>query len=148
MRPCAIRPASPDVYATARSWTPSERRVHRAGLPGTPSRVASLGGRGCMVGEAQHRSSSSRFQALAADADRWRTPTNDQGVGRCRRRTCYIISMLNELMLCEELFHTPSGIAFADFVTDGHRETWPIRSKSFRNWVRRCYYQATGAAAG
>ena len=56
--------------------------------------------------------------------------------------------MINEMMLCEELFHTPTGVAFADFITDGHRETWPIRSKSFRNWVRRCYYQATGAAAG
>jgi hypothetical protein len=23
--------------------------------------------------------------------------------------------MLNEMVLCEELFHTPSGVAFADF---------------------------------
>jgi hypothetical protein len=56
--------------------------------------------------------------------------------------------MLNEIMFCEELFHTPSGVAFADFMTDGHRETWPIRNKHFRNWLRRCYYEATGAAAG
>jgi hypothetical protein len=56
--------------------------------------------------------------------------------------------MFNEMMLCEELFHTPTGVAFADFITDGHRETWPIRSKHFRNWLRRCYYKATGAAAG
>src|ERR1700730_864396 len=56
--------------------------------------------------------------------------------------------MFNEMMLCEELFHTPTGVAFADLIMDGHRETWPIRSKSFRNWVRRCYYQATGTAAG
>src|SRR5258706_5795400 len=56
--------------------------------------------------------------------------------------------MLNEMVLCEELFHTPSGVAFADFITDGHRETWPIRSKRFRTWVRRCYYRATGAAPG
>jgi hypothetical protein len=56
--------------------------------------------------------------------------------------------MLTEMMLCEELFHTPTGVAFADFVTEGHRETWPIRSKRFRNWVRRCYYRATGVAAG
>src|SRR5947209_9343148 len=54
--------------------------------------------------------------------------------------------MLNDMMLCEELFHTPSGVAFADFITDGHRETWPIRSKRFRTWLRRCYYHATGAA--
>jgi hypothetical protein len=56
--------------------------------------------------------------------------------------------MLEEMTLCEEVFHTPSGIAFADVITDGHRETWPIRSKRFRTGVRRCYYQATGAAPG
>ena len=56
--------------------------------------------------------------------------------------------MLNNMRLCEELFHTSSGLAFADFITDGHRETWPIRSKRFRTWVRRCYYRATGAAPG
>src|SRR5271165_7297544 len=56
--------------------------------------------------------------------------------------------MLKEMTLCEEVFHTASGVAYADFVTDGHRETWPIRSKRFRTWMRRCYYQATGTAAG
>jgi hypothetical protein len=56
--------------------------------------------------------------------------------------------MLNEMVLCEELFHTPSGVAFADFITEGHRETWPIRSKRFRTWLRRCYYHATGAERG
>jgi hypothetical protein len=54
--------------------------------------------------------------------------------------------MLKEMTLCEEVFHTASGVAFADFITDGHRETWPIRSKRFRTWLRRCYYQATGSA--
>ena len=39
------------------------------------------------------------------------------------------------------------GAAFADFISDGHRETWDIRSKRFRSWVRRCYYRETGAAA-
>jgi hypothetical protein len=55
--------------------------------------------------------------------------------------------MLNDMMLCEELFHTPTGVAFADFITEGRRETWPIRSKRFRRWMQRCYYQATGGAA-
>ncbi len=54
--------------------------------------------------------------------------------------------MLNDMVLCEELFHTPSGVAFADFITEGHRETWPIRSKRFRTWLRRCYYHASGSA--
>jgi hypothetical protein len=57
--------------------------------------------------------------------------------------------MLEEMTLCEEVFHTPTGAAFADVITDGHRETWPIRSKRFRNWVRRCYNHATtGTAPG
>jgi hypothetical protein len=43
--------------------------------------------------------------------------------------------MLKEMTLCEEVFHTASGVAFADFITDGHRETWPIRSKRFRTWL-------------
>ena len=53
--------------------------------------------------------------------------------------------MLEEMTLCEEVFHSAGGVAFADFITDGHRETWPIRSKCFRTWVRRCYYLSTGA---
>ena len=45
-----------------------------------------------------------------------------------------------------ELFHTATGIAFADLLIDGHRETWPIRSKRFRAWLRRRHYEATGEA--
>jgi len=45
-----------------------------------------------------------------------------------------------------ELFHTATGIAFADVLIDGHRETWPVRSKRLRDWLRRCHYEATGAA--
>jgi hypothetical protein len=55
--------------------------------------------------------------------------------------------MLADMALCEELFHTATGTAFADIKIDGHRETWPIRSKRFRGWLRRRYYQATGDAA-
>src|ERR1700730_4086935 len=101
-----------------------------------------------MVAQTQHRSDSSRAQALAAHSGKWRTRASDAGVGGEDAGRIGSRSMFNEMMLCEEPFHTPTGVAFADFITDGHRETWPIRSKSFRNWVRRCYYQATGAAAG
>src|SRR5213594_532694 len=55
--------------------------------------------------------------------------------------------MLTEIAACGELFHTATGTAFADILVDGHRETWPIRSKRFRAWLRRRYYQATGTAA-
>jgi hypothetical protein len=55
--------------------------------------------------------------------------------------------MLSDIAQCEELFHTASGTAFADIIIAGHRETWPIRSKRFRAFLRRSYYQATGEAA-
>jgi hypothetical protein len=51
--------------------------------------------------------------------------------------------MLIDIALCEELFHTATGTAFADIIIEGHRETWPIRSKRFRAWLRRCYYTPT-----
>jgi hypothetical protein len=55
--------------------------------------------------------------------------------------------VFNDIWVCEDLFHTESGVAFADLLVNGHRETWPIRSKRFRGWLRRHYYQATGKAA-
>jgi hypothetical protein len=55
--------------------------------------------------------------------------------------------MLKEIGPCEGLFHTPTGVAYADILVDGHRETWAIRSPRFRLWLRRRYYEATGTAA-
>jgi hypothetical protein len=54
--------------------------------------------------------------------------------------------MLTQIAACGELFHTATGTAFADLLVDGHRETWPIRSKRFRGWLRRRYYEANGGA--
>src|SRR5262249_3102937 len=56
--------------------------------------------------------------------------------------------MFTQIEACGELFHTATGTAFADLLVDGHRETWPIRSKRFRGWLRRQYYEATGGALG
>jgi hypothetical protein len=55
--------------------------------------------------------------------------------------------MLIDIALCENLFHTAPGTAFADIIIAGHRETWPIRSKRFRAFLRHCDYHATGEAA-
>jgi hypothetical protein len=45
-----------------------------------------------------------------------------------------------------ELFHSPDGTGFADLEINGHRETWPIRSKGFRRWLARRFYDATQGA--
>jgi hypothetical protein len=44
--------------------------------------------------------------------------------------------MLTQLWAPGERFYTATGTAYADILVDGHRETWPIRSKRFRGWLR------------
>jgi len=44
------------------------------------------------------------------------------------------------------LFHTPNGSAYADVSINGHRETWQIRSASFRNFLRHWFYKNRGEA--
>jgi hypothetical protein len=44
------------------------------------------------------------------------------------------------------LFHTSDRVAYADLEVFGWRETWPIRSRGFRHWLVRIYYETTGMA--
>jgi hypothetical protein len=41
------------------------------------------------------------------------------------------------------LFHASDGTGFADLIIDGHRETWPMRSKRFQAWLRQHYCERT-----
>lgn len=52
--------------------------------------------------------------------------------------------ILVDLATSAELFHTPDETGYADLDVNGHRETWPVRSKGFRLWLTRRYYEATG----
>jgi hypothetical protein len=45
-----------------------------------------------------------------------------------------------------ELFHSPDGTTYADIRVEGHRETWPTKSSSFRRWLRLNFYEQTGGA--
>lgn len=47
-----------------------------------------------------------------------------------------------------ELFHTAEGDAFANIQTETHRETWPLKSKPFRMWLLRRFYEAQGKPPG
>jgi hypothetical protein len=63
--------------------------------------------------------------------------------GERRRRGPTQADLLIELARAANLFHAPDWAGFADIEIDGHRETWPIRSKGFKCWLIRCFYQAT-----
>ena len=54
--------------------------------------------------------------------------------------------ILIDIAQAAELFHTPDGTGFADLDIGGHRETWPIRSKGFRRWLARRYFERTDGA--
>jgi hypothetical protein len=38
------------------------------------------------------------------------------------------------------------GTGFADLDVNGHRETWPTRSKGFRRWLTRRFFEETDGA--
>jgi len=45
-----------------------------------------------------------------------------------------------------ELFHTPDGEAHATLTVNGHKETWPLKSKRFKQWLLRRFYKELGKA--
>src|SRR5262249_49743890 len=62
-------------------------------------------------------------------------------------RAAMSADMLVPNAVSAEFFHTDAGTAFVDLLINGNRETWPIRSKRFRTWLRRCHYEITRTAA-
>lgn len=46
-----------------------------------------------------------------------------------------------------QLFRRPAGLmAYADIMVAGHRETWPVRSKEFKDWLVGGYFRLTRKA--
>lgn len=53
---------------------------------------------------------------------------------------------LVELAADADLYKTPEGEPFADVWREGHRETYAIRERGFRDWLAHRFYQAEGRA--
>jgi hypothetical protein len=51
--------------------------------------------------------------------------------------------VLLDVATAARLFHASDGTGFADLIVDGHRETWPLRSKRFQTWLRQHYFERT-----
>jgi hypothetical protein len=54
-------------------------------------------------------------------------------------------SVLVELIAGTELFHTNEGDTFATIPMNNHRETWSLRSRGFRDWLSKRYYEPESA---
>jgi hypothetical protein len=55
--------------------------------------------------------------------------------------------VLIELASAAELFHDRDDVGYARFDVNGHKENWPIRSKGFKRWLTRGFYESTQSAA-
>jgi hypothetical protein len=44
-----------------------------------------------------------------------------------------------------ELFHTSDGDTFATIPVNGHHETWALKSRSFRDWLSKRFYESEGS---
>lgn len=54
--------------------------------------------------------------------------------------------ILIDLAGAVDLFHSADGTALADILINEHRETWPVRTKGFRRWLARQFFEQTGGA--
>ena len=54
--------------------------------------------------------------------------------------------ILIELASVVELFHDCDDVGYARFDVNGHKENWPIRSKGFKRWLARAFYESTQSA--
>jgi hypothetical protein len=54
--------------------------------------------------------------------------------------------VLIEVASAVELFHDRDDVGHARFGVNGHKENWPIRSKGFKRWLARGFYESTQSA--
>lgn len=47
-----------------------------------------------------------------------------------------------------DLFHDSNQTAYATLTQDGHRETWALRGRRFKNWLQRRFYDESGTVLG
>ncbi|MFN2513394.1 MAG: hypothetical protein ABR568_18470 [Pyrinomonadaceae bacterium] len=65
----------------------------------------------------------------------------DQRRGKPRSQA----SMLIEVTEGTELFHTGDGDTYATIPINNHCETWALKSRGFRDWLSKRYYDAEGS---
>ena len=115
--PCA--PFTPDALAILARF----KKEDRAGFEGLRSQ---LKGAGCRV--------TAFDDAIAEES------------GELSERAMKQADILVGLAQEAELFHAPDGTSYADLDINGHRETWPVKSKGFRRWIARRYYEVEQGA--
>ena len=58
------------------------------------------------------------------------------------------VSVLMAALKDVDLYHSADDTAYADVMIEGHRETYPVKSRQFQNYLRRQYFLITKSAPG
>lgn len=122
----------------------AERTVADPGAPFAPDVLERLA--------ALRREDRAAFEALRAQlkAANCRVTELDKAIaatsGDAGRRGPTQADILIDLAQTADLFHTADGTAYADLIVNGHRETWPIRSRGFKRWLARRFFEETAGA--
>ena len=61
--------------------------------------------------------------------------------GAAERKPSSQATRLVDLGQSAAFFHSPESEAYATVSAEGHRETWPLRSRRFRVWLARQFFQ-------
>jgi hypothetical protein len=91
--------------------------------------------------EAWHRKQVRNANGSSGDQPKSEGAAADKAEAEKQQATCTQADRLIALARgsVELLFHHQDR-AYADICVGGHRETWPVKSKRFRQWLKRLYY--------
>jgi hypothetical protein len=84
----------------------------------------------------------SQLTKLADEIDEKNPATEASGPEDVQSQATMAVDMAAEW----ELWHTPSKDAYATIVIGDHKETWPIRSQTFKRFVAKQFYDNHGKA--
>lgn len=136
-------PGRAHAQAIARSCSGTAKSVKALELPGDQVKDASdwlsAGG------------TTADLERITDEASEWTPfgePKSDGPRGASAPQRKSQSSRLVELCADVELFHARDGEAYGTVAVNGHRETWPVRSSVFRDFLRRRYFDAHHAVPG
>jgi hypothetical protein len=87
---------------------------------------------------AQLKEAGCRVTAL----DQALSEQNGDASGRGPKQADILIALATDA----DLFHAADGTGYADLDVNRHRETWPIRSRGFKRWLTRRFFEQTDGA--
>jgi hypothetical protein len=95
------------------------------------------------------RSVAAELEKIASDLVSTGPPKDDSRAheGRGPSQADRLVALAADI----ELFHSPGGHDSEGFATvqiNGHRETWPVASKGFRQWLSKRFYDENGKTPG